>query len=306
MTVMTQNGAASGAPFFEENGRQYGTFRRGRYLFPIDEEEKERLDCFHAVIHAARRHRHWDRPVPDGARVLDLGTGTGIWAIDASDALWKSTENHGQILGLDLAYIQPATVPSTVEFRQQDIEEPWQLSPNEFDMVHIQMLLGSIRDWTELYRKAFRHLKPGGSIEHIEIEFKFFSDDNSVPPDASMHIWSNTLHRAMHAAGVPMDITERTKQDLRAAGFVDITESVINLPVSPWGKDPHDIFLGRAFNHGLTSALEAMSMAPFTRIERWPAQDVARLNTAVKKELCMLRHHAYCRLFIWTAQKPNA
>jgi hypothetical protein len=141
-------------------------------------------------------------------------------------------------------------------------------------------------------------MKPGATLEHVEIEWKFFTDDNSVPPDASMHLWSNTLHRAMHAAGMPMDITERTKQDMRAAGFTNITESVVKLPVNPWNKDAHDTFLGRAFNHGLTGSLEAMSMAPFTRIERWPAKDVARLNADVKKELCTLRYHAYCRLYV--------
>lgn len=176
------------------------------------------------------------------------------------------------------------------------MEEPWPLPLAEYDFVHVQMLLGSIRDWSEMYRKAYRHLRPGGFIEHIEIEWKFYSDDNTVPPDANMHVWSNTLHRAMQAAGMPMDVTERTRQDLRAAGFTDITETVTKLPVSPWNKDPHENFLGRCFNHGLTSALDALSIAPFTRIERWPAADVRKLTSLVKQEVCMLRHHAYCRL----------
>lgn len=115
--------AANGPPFFEENGRQYGTFRQGRYFLPIDEvcgdeprlrvtaddirasqEEKERLDCFHAVIFAARGHRHWSSEMPEGARVLDLGTGTGIWAIDASEYDFRSRSQSSHLTG--------TTVPS--------------------------------------------------------------------------------------------------------------------------------------------------------------------------------------------------
>lgn len=40
---------------------------------------------FHKLLTLARNNRYWDSPLPERARVLDLGTGTGIWAIDVSE-----------------------------------------------------------------------------------------------------------------------------------------------------------------------------------------------------------------------------
>ncbi|KAG7124907.1 Secondary metabolism regulator LAE1 like protein [Verticillium longisporum] len=293
---MSINGRNSGTQGHRENGRVYGEFRPGRYLFPIDEEEKDRFDVFHRVVSLARQNKHFDNEVPDRARVLDLGTGTGIWAIDVSDALWKGPENHGLVHGLDLAYIQPADVPSTVSFMQADVEEPWPLRENDYDLIHIQLLMGGIRDWADLYRKIFRHLKPGGYLEHVEIDWTFRSDDNTLTSDTALVAWSEAVHRALRTFGTPLDINDRIKGDLQAIGFRDVTETIVKLPINPWADNKHDQELGRWFNLAATHAVNAMSLAPLTRVEGWPVEQVQSLGSEVKKNLCKLSIHAYCRL----------
>ncbi|KAG7114653.1 Secondary metabolism regulator LAE1 like protein [Verticillium longisporum] len=301
---MSINGRNAGSQGYRENGRVYGEFRPGRYLFPIDEEEKDRFDVLHRVVSLARQNKHFDNEVPDRARVLDLGTGTGIWAIDVSDALWKGPENHGLVHGLDLAYIQPADVPSTVSFMQADVEEPWPLRENDYDMIHIQLLKGGIRDWTDLYRKIFRHLKPGGYLEHVEIDWTFRSDDNTLTSDTALVAWSEAVHRALRTFGTPLDINDRIKGDLQALGFTDVTETIVKLPINPWADNKHDQELGRWFNLAATHAVNAMSLAPLTRVEGWPVEQVQSLGSEVKKNLCKLSIHAYCRLNRTTDQTP--
>ncbi|KAL2756735.1 hypothetical protein ACRALDRAFT_1080868 [Sodiomyces alcalophilus JCM 7366] len=302
-----QNGTTPGSAVgsYMENGRSYGSYRRGRYMFPIDEEEKDRLDMFHKLLTLARNNRYWDAPLPERARVLDLGTGTGIWAIDVSDRLWKDPSNHGLVHGLDLSFIQPPDVPSSVSFMQADIEEPWPVHEMDYDLIHIQMLLGSIRDWTGLYRKCYRHIRPGGFLEHVEVEWKFQSDDNTLAADSPLITWSDSLHRAMRTAGVPLDVNERTKSELRTIGFTDVTETVIQLPINPWTRDRRQSELGRWFNLSLTHSIDALSLAPLTRVEHWPADKVLTLSADVKRHLCDLNTHAYCKLYIWTARKPS-
>lgn len=169
------------------------------------------------------------------------------------------------------------------------------MEEHRFDLVHIQMMLGAIRDWPELYRKSFRHMKPGGSIEHVEIEWVPRSDDNAQLSESALVYWSRIFGDAMRRCGQPVDIFD-AGAELRAAGFVDIAEEVIRLPVNPWGESTRERELGTWFNVGLTHGLEALSMAPFTRVEGWKKSDVDALLDDVKRELCSLRHRAYCRM----------
>jgi len=67
-----------------ENGRRYHSFREGRYAFPNDDREQEREDLKHATVMNLCNHRHHFAPLSEGIQnVLDIGTGTGIWAIES-------------------------------------------------------------------------------------------------------------------------------------------------------------------------------------------------------------------------------
>jgi hypothetical protein len=66
-----------------ENNRRYHRFQEGRYQFPNDDLEQEREDMKHAmVVHLCDGKLHY-APLDSPQRILDVGTGTGIWAIDS-------------------------------------------------------------------------------------------------------------------------------------------------------------------------------------------------------------------------------
>ena len=87
----------------------------------------------------------------DIERALDLGTGTGIWAIDFADEFPNTT-----VLGTDLSPIQPSTVPPNCIFEVDDASDEWIYPPDYFDYVHIRSLFGSIEDWHTLYSRALK------------------------------------------------------------------------------------------------------------------------------------------------------
>ncbi|KAI8710953.1 hypothetical protein NCS52_01524200 [Fusarium sp. LHS14.1] len=63
-----------------ENGRRYYAFR------PNDETEQDRMDLVHHVYRLLLNGKLYRAPIPDNVqRVLDLGTGIGIWAMDFAD-----------------------------------------------------------------------------------------------------------------------------------------------------------------------------------------------------------------------------
>lgn len=75
--------ASSAREFIYENGRRYHSFRKGAYLFPNDDREQDREDLKHAMyLKLFNKTLHFAPIDTEGANVIDLGTGTGIWAID--------------------------------------------------------------------------------------------------------------------------------------------------------------------------------------------------------------------------------
>lgn len=52
------------------------------YLLPNDETEADRLDMIHEMMLAIMDRKLFLAPIKSPQRVIDLGTGTGIWAID--------------------------------------------------------------------------------------------------------------------------------------------------------------------------------------------------------------------------------
>jgi hypothetical protein len=67
-----------------ENSRRYHKFKEGLYQFPNDLPEQEREDMKHTVaVHLLGGKLH-NAPLDHPQKILDIGTGTGSWAIDST------------------------------------------------------------------------------------------------------------------------------------------------------------------------------------------------------------------------------
>lgn len=66
-----------------EHGRRYHKYHHGSYLFPNDEAEQAREDMKHEMVVNLCSGRLYYAPLDNLQNVLDIGTGTGIWAIDS-------------------------------------------------------------------------------------------------------------------------------------------------------------------------------------------------------------------------------
>jgi len=74
-----------------ENGRRYHRFREGAYNFPNDDAEQDREDMKHAMMVTLCQQLHF-APIGDNPQnILDMGTGTGIWAIESEIRFSKLT-----------------------------------------------------------------------------------------------------------------------------------------------------------------------------------------------------------------------
>jgi hypothetical protein len=116
-------------------GRRYHAFDDNAYWLPNDDMEISRLDLQHLVWKLSLNGRLHIAPVPDDVhRVVDLGTGTGKWAIEFSDAHPSAT-----VFGTDLSPIQSTMIPPNCTFFVENVEDDWTFT-EPFDYIHSRML----------------------------------------------------------------------------------------------------------------------------------------------------------------------
>jgi hypothetical protein len=108
-----------------ENDRTYHKFKEGRYPLPNDPDEQERLDLQHHLFLLTFDQKLLLCPVDlwRVQRTLDLGAGTGIWAIEFAE-----DNPQSEVLGVDLTPIQPGPVLPNLRFEVADIESRVSLS----------------------------------------------------------------------------------------------------------------------------------------------------------------------------------
>lgn len=128
-----------------------------------------------------------------------------------------------------------------------DYTQEWTFEDNSFDYVHLRWLVGTIEDWAELFRQAYRVLKPGGFIETFECNGFYQSDDGTMTDDTHLSRWGYFFREGALAIGSKASFS--VVQDglqvkgLEEAGFTRITENHIKVVLSPPpSPEPHALW----------------------------------------------------------------
>ncbi|KAG2411991.1 hypothetical protein HFD88_009547 [Aspergillus terreus] len=283
-----------------ENGRRYHAYKEGAYWGPNDEIQNEQLDIAHHMFTMLLDNRLVLAPINKNIQnVLDVGTGTGIWAIDFADEYPSA-----QVIGTDLSPIQPSFVPPNLRFEIDDATEPWVYPDNEFDLVHVRALYGAIADWPAFYSNALRTLRPGGWFDQLEMSIQFTSDDGTVTEDHVLAQWSKIFIEAGEKFGKTFRIAELAKGYMQSAGFQNVTEQQFKLPIGPWSRDKKLKKLGRWNLVHCEQGIEGWAMALLTRVMGWTYTEVQVFLAKMRKGLRDPNTHAYFRVVGVYGQKP--
>ncbi|KAK2757483.1 methyltransferase domain-containing protein [Colletotrichum kahawae] len=275
--------ASSVYRFVEEFGRTYHRYKEGKYFLPNDEQEQGRLDLQHAIALRILDGKLGLAPVDKPHRVLDIGTGTGIWAIEFADQNPES-----EVLGSDLSPIQPEYVPAYCRFEIDDAEDEWMYG-QKFDY-----LFGQIYD----------SLNPGGWVEFHETVIDFRAVDGTLEGTA-LRRWNDHLLEGIRRAGRDALSPFGFAAKMTDAGFKNVQQRKYAVPSTPWARGRNQKILGAMQMTNNLEGVQGITMKIFTQVLGWTREEAEMLLVDVRRDMADRNIHAYLTIMAVWGQRPH-
>ncbi|KAF7977635.1 hypothetical protein HWV62_3044 [Athelia sp. TMB] len=251
--------------FTERFGRRMNAMNN-RYSLPTDEDEVKRSEFHHRVLNWVLGGRNYAGPVKElldnsqrikPNRILDMGTGGGIWAIDIADEF-----SEVEVIGVDLAPIQSRFEICDLDQRKLPYES------EHFDVVHARSMHHGIKNYPQFLQEITRilvrpsryHLlstsitprtqRPGGILLITEPETdpllngrlssQLSDSDFEINARGWHELWK-TYRRCLHAKGIDLSVPRRLRNLLKdTRAFRKVTTQLTDVPVGFWPEGKYD------------------------------------------------------------------
>lgn len=291
ISTSTQSLTESYYEVVDENGREYCN---DTYFMPNDEAEQARLSIINQIYLRTLKGGLYKAPLGnDISRVLDVGSGTGEWAIAMGEQF-----PDAQIIAMDLGIFPTSEAPDNVSFEIDNAEEKWTFT-EPFNFIHFRHLAGSFTSWKSVYQQAFQHLLPGGYLEVLDFDY---TEVAGLVNADYLHIYASAIRSAAELSRYPRSLAHLEPAFLASMGFVEVTTHLLNVPIGTWRDDRAT--LGKMCLVALLEGLEAHSLRLLTKCKNWTAEEVRDLCDKVKEELATLKRGSFFPVHVVVAQKP--
>ncbi|TFY83721.1 hypothetical protein EWM64_g304 [Hericium alpestre] len=243
---------------------------------PADDDEVKRFELFHRMIKFVLGNQNYVGPVKellsserartlgkDKLRVLDLGTGGGLWAIDMADEF-----PHVEVTGVDLAPLQPRLVPPNCTFELCDLDTYCLPYPsNSYDVIHA------------------RNMHTGVGLR-FPIPYKLTEE----------------YQRCLTMNGIDVTVPPRMGDLLYETGwYKHVLQQHADIPIGFWPKDPTLLTVGQLAwqNHDLL----LHAVRPMLLSSGLPEPQVKTLVAEAQRDLYYPLVHIASRLHVVHAIK---
>jgi len=210
-----------------------------------------------------------------------------------------------EVIGTDIAPVQPQWVPPNCRFQIDDSEQDWTFGTNTFDFIHCRDMYTGIRDWEKFIRQCYSHTKPGGWTEFCTIYSAPDSDDGSFPPTAALKEITDSFEVIANKFGADHHFMVKWKKRFEEAGFVDVVERIYKIPSSPWPKDKVLKKIGAFELLNIVEGAEGWMHRSWVEVLGRTKEELQMLVYRMRKELGSNKMHVWCPFYVVYGRKPD-
>lgn len=156
----------------------------------------------------------------------------------------------------------------------------------------------------KLFRQALANLEDGGWFEIKGGMLPLACDDDTLEGTAVQE-WSSGMVEISRKMGRPFDNPTHWKEWMEEAGFKNVQEKQIVVPINNWPKDPKLKQIGLWQHLNLRTGLQGFTVKLFVEYLGYSEEKVEEVLNQVRKDLQNRGIHAYLRLFVVWGQKPT-
>ncbi|WRT65699.1 uncharacterized protein IL334_002645 [Kwoniella shivajii] len=210
--------------------------------------EKDRLNALHALHMAALEphhsnvidsHLHSIHAIHRRSSILDVGTGTGMWAIQMANV-----HPFADVLAVDVdwsLWSNNHARNGNVDFAAIDVTEPLPWPRGIFDVIHVKGFLLEVPNYSRLIEKLAVALRPGGLMIIVEAEPGYISANYEFLPEC-LRKWNACVQSAYANQNIDVHFPSKIASSIAASGVFRPTANHQNyrLPVESYARG--DIF----------------------------------------------------------------
>ncbi|KAF8311508.1 S-adenosyl-L-methionine-dependent methyltransferase [Clavulina sp. PMI_390] len=163
-----------------------------------------------------------------GERILDIGSGTGIWALEMAQAFPEC-----QIIGVDIADVNLPETPGNLSFMKMNAKGKLPFEDAHFDFVNIRIVPDISLDGA-MYPEIARILRPGGIMNSV-ILGAFWSPNDTYGP--AYQRWNATLGEKLSRGGARTSGSAVPEIIRSTTLFRDVCDVTSDIPIGAWLGD---------------------------------------------------------------------
>ncbi|KAF7360649.1 S-adenosyl-L-methionine-dependent methyltransferase [Mycena venus] len=175
--------------------------------------EKNRLDELHVALRDT-----------SPTRILELGCGSGAWAIDAATDF-----PDAEVVAVDLSpTLEGIPLPKNIKFQIVDATQSFPFEQNSFDVVHSRFVLMHVPNARDAMERAARLVKPGGWVVFEDVNLRRLIETSGTAVSRVMNLWAGIAE----ARGADAHIGKKMESIVRDTGlFSEIHARKIVMPL---------------------------------------------------------------------------